>query len=175
MALPTLLGGTVTTTAALEMRDLRGSTDKDIVRLESKIQAEPNTGCWLWTGAVTHDGYGYGVFRMSRPRRNVAAHRAVWELHRGPVPDGLTLDHLCRVRCCVNPDHLEAVAHRVNCLRGISPAALHAKKTSCPHGHAYDTSNTIIRKDGSRRCRSCTKIRDRRRWPKRYARYRAAS
>ena len=113
----------------------------------SKIMPVTESGCWLWTGACT--GSGYGNFRSH------AAHRIVYELLRGPIPEGLELDHLCRVVSCVNPDHLEAVTPRVNNLRSMSPAALHAKKTHCPAGHLYDEANTYVSEAGSRSCRSC--------------------
>jgi HNH endonuclease len=71
--------------------------------------------CWLWTAATN---YGYGVFRIDR--RSIYAHRYAYELLVGPIPDGLQLDHLCRVPPCVNPTHLEPVTHRENILRGTT-------------------------------------------------------
>lgn len=71
------------------------------------------------------------------------------------MEDGLELDHLCRVRCCVNPGHLEPVSHQVNALRGVSPTALNAAKTMCPVGHPYSIENTRISAAGYRFCREC--------------------
>lgn len=84
-------------------------------RLHEKIEPEPMTGCWLWTGAVCSSGYG--TIDIGQTTR--LAHRVSYELHRGPIPDGLTTDHLCRVRACVNPAHMEAVTVRENTVRGI--------------------------------------------------------
>jgi hypothetical protein len=85
----------------------------------------------------------------------VPAHRISYELAFGPVPEGLSLDHLCRVTNCVRPDHLEAVPIGVNILRGSSPSALAARMTECSKGHPFDVANTIRRKNGHRRCRTC--------------------
>lgn len=97
-------------------------------RFERLYEPEPNSGCWLWKGATA---CGYGYFRH-RP-----AHRFAYELYRGPIPEGLQLDHLCRVRSCVNPSHLEAVTQGVNLHRGETIAARNAAKTHCPKGHEY--------------------------------------
>jgi hypothetical protein len=119
---------------------------------EECISPEPNTGCWLWTGS--HDRNGYGQFNKT------TAHRWVFEKLRGPLPPGDELDHLCRVRSCVNPDHLEPVSRRENVLRGTSNAVMHAAKTHCVNGHPFDETNTYMRprRSGatSRSCRACT-------------------
>jgi hypothetical protein len=89
---------------------------KNVVdRLLAMVSMEPNTGCWLWTGAVA-PGTGYARIHAYGMNRN--AHKVSYMELVGPVPDGLDLDHLCRVRCCVNPKHLEPVTHQVNCQRG---------------------------------------------------------
>lgn len=104
--------------------------------------------CWLWTAARTPDGYGSFDKRV--------AHRWAYENCVGPVPDCLELDHLCRVRHCVNPAHLEAVTRCENQRRSpVSAGGRNAAKTHCPRGHEYDESNTRIDADGSRRCRTC--------------------
>ena len=110
-------------------------------------KVERTDACWLWRGYL--NGQGYGSIRwMGRQWR---AHRLVYELTVGSIPPGLTLDHLCRVRHCVNPDHLEPVTNRVNLLRGESPSARHARKTHCPLGHEY----TIWPSESCRRCSIC--------------------
>lgn len=90
------------------------------VRFWKYVTFEPNTGCWLWVGGWCR--YGYGKFNSSRNvnySRTRKAHRTAYELHKGPIADGLTIDHLCRTRCCVNPDHLEPVTDAVNKRRGL--------------------------------------------------------
>jgi hypothetical protein len=108
-------------------------------------------GCWLYRTGMTKWGYS----RVRIAGSAVMAHRFVYEHLVGPIPTGLQLDHLCRVRCCVNPDHLEPVTGRVNILRGIGWAALNASKTHCDHGHPFDEANTYVRANGGRQCRRC--------------------
>lgn len=114
------------------------------------------TGCWHWGGTLSENGYGL----ISGPQREgsdtpsstpIRAHRFSYETTHGPVPDGLEVDHRCRVRPCVNPAHLEAVTSQVNNLRGTSMAAVHAAKTRCPEGHEYDGSGSR----GDRTCSRC--------------------
>jgi hypothetical protein len=120
-------------------------------RLERLIEPEPTSGCWLWIGA--RDVKGYGAFTAEGVHRG--AHRVVYEVFTGErIPDGLTLDHLCRTPCCVNPAHLQIVTMRENTLRGTGLPAQYAKRTSCPQGHPYDDSNTR-RWGGHRLCREC--------------------
>lgn len=113
---------------------------------EDRISPEPNTGCWIWIGSTFARGYGR--------YRNAFAHRISHELHKGPIPDGLVIDHLCRNHWCVNPDHLEAVTQQVNTLRGIGPTARNSRKTHCPRGHPLKGTNLRL-KYGKRYCREC--------------------
>lgn len=113
--------------------------------------ARPDLGpCWLWTRATHPDGYGN--IRVSG--RGRFAHRLAYELEIGPVPEGLELDHLCRVRICVNPDHLEPVTHAENMRRG-STGILRVPQTHCVRGHPFDEQNTRWSK-GRRICRACS-------------------
>lgn len=161
-----------------------GVTAADLERLRSKVKVSPDSGCWEWTGRPAHNGYG----RIGWQGRYIAAHRVMWQLLRGPIPDGLELDHLChnrdkscpggrtcRHRRCVNPDHLEPVTHRENMqrapvtvlneLRGpgvADAAAANRAKTHCPKKHEYTEANTLNYR-GRRYCRACSRDRTARR------------
>ena len=129
-------------------------------RLIEKVSHEPMSGCWLFTGGLDTDGYGMiGIGSMLDGSRTVTkTHRVAYAFLVGPIPEGMTLDHKCRVRCCVNPDHLEPVPQPVNVLRGESPSAKNARKTHCSHGHAFIEANTYItirKGQRQRRCRTC--------------------
>ncbi len=121
-------------------------------RFWTKCTPEPNTGCWLWDGATTGGGYG----NLKYGGRYRPAHRVAYEALVGEVPLGLDLDHLCRVRCCVNPDHLEAVTRRENLRRGDNSyrGAWQLARTHCPSGHAYSVANTYRYKN-RRSCKAC--------------------
>lgn len=115
---------------------------------ESKINKTDD--CWLWTGAKQNRGYGN--------YRSKLAHRVSYERYIGPIPNGLTIDHLCRNRLCVNPAHLEPVTQYENNMRGQTVVAINKKKTHCSNGHELSGANVkvAIRKDGIRRvCRKC--------------------
>lgn len=103
--------------------------------------------CWLWTGAL--DRYGYGQISVGNHREK--AHRATYKALVGPIPEGLVIDHLCRVRNCVNPAHMEPVTLAENTRRGIPSNSL---KSQCPQGHPYDAANTYTGA-GRRDCRAC--------------------
>jgi hypothetical protein len=117
--------------------------------------------CWLWTAA--RKPLGYGQF-LGEGRRKYNAHILSYVLVRGPVPNGLELDHLCRVPGCVNPFHLEAVTHAENVRRGLSKA-LHRPVKACKWGHPYTEENTYLKpRGGFRECRTCRAERDHIRW-----------
>lgn len=109
------------------------------------------SGCWIWLGGV-HDK-GYGAYSR-KPEKPILAHRFAYLTLKGSIPEPLQLDHLCRVRLCVNPDHLEAVTRRENILRGISPAACAARRTHCAKGHPLAGQNLML-DSGHRRCVTC--------------------
>lgn len=130
-------------------------------RLENYIMPEPNTGCWLWTGPVDHNGYGF----ININYHHVRAHRAVYEVLGGKtIPIGLSLDHLCRQPSCVNPDHLEPVTHQENMARsrgkeGRRSGYYLAIRTHCKNGHEFTPENTHHRPgQKARRCRMCERI-----------------
>ncbi len=107
--------------------------------------------CWLWTGKTNKGGYG----EIKVAGQRLRTHRWMYEIVKGPIPDGLQLDHLCRQRACCNPAHLEAVTHRENMMRGKTQTAQKAAQTHCIHGHPFDAANTQWRKNGTRSCRAC--------------------
>jgi hypothetical protein len=137
-------------------------TTGDEKRFWSKV--DKSGECWLWMGTKSR---GYGQFYLYG--RGWPAHRLAYELVIAPIPEGLQLDHLCRVRHCVNPDHLEAVTNKVNCLRGVSPWAVNARKTDCPQGHPYSGENLYTAPSGARYCRTCNRKQTRERSRERYA------
>lgn len=121
-----------------------------VARLMARIEQGP--ACWLWNGYV-HPTTGYGMFTIkgvgSRP-----AHRLVYEELVGPIPEGLEIDHLCRVRHCVNPDHLEPVTRHTNIIRGDGPRITReraARRTHCKHGHEY----AVVGRYSGYRCAEC--------------------
>ncbi len=113
--------------------------------------------CWAWRGSRVGGGYGKAWDRDRK--RGIVAHRLVYELLVGAIPAGLQLDHLCRNRGCVRPDHLEPVTGRENIMRGDTPAARNAAKTRCINGHEYTPENTKLnRATGQRKCRICSRV-----------------
>jgi len=134
---------------------------RKVVKVEEVKGSRAVGGCWLWT-ASTNGGYG----QFTAGGKNRRAHRWLWEVVNGPVPKGLELDHLCRTRNCVNPEHLEAVTHHENVLRGecgLATAALNRAKTECPRGHPYSVENTRYQGTG-RACITCITRRSRERY-----------
>lgn len=135
--------------------------DRESIVLRFADRVLIDTECWLWDGFIQRTGYGWFWMRG----RNVLAHRAAYELFVGPVPDGLQLDHLCRVRRCVNPSHLEPVTLQENTARGESLNAVNAAKSHCLRGHPFDERNTYAYQDprgrARRICRECVRIRGR--------------
>ena len=119
-------------------------------RIVAKIKVNPDTGCWEWQGKLS-SGYG----RVVWDGRIQVVHRVVFTILAGQIPAGLDLDHLCRVRHCVNPDHLEPVTRGENVLRSpIAPTAVNARKTHCPAGHEYAPETTYVDSRGYRHCTS---------------------
>lgn len=116
------------------------------------------SGCWIWTGAVSSSGYGsVGVHG-----KNICCHRFSYEMRHGKIPQKLQIDHLCRVKLCVNPEHLEVVTKEENNRRGFSPSAINIRKSFCPKGHPYYGSNLRLKKCGGRECRECDNAKHRR-------------
>lgn len=120
-------------------------------RFIDKIEPEPNSGCWLWTGCWMR--LGYGMVRWARKTR--LAHRVVFEYFRGQIPADRELDHLCRVRSCVNQDHLEIVTRSENTMRGDTLPVRRRNQTHCKHGHLLSGPNMRRNALGHRCCRAC--------------------
>jgi hypothetical protein len=142
-------------------------------RFWAKVQKTET--CWVWTASI--NTYGYGIFAVTdSPVTNSAgyayAHRYAYTLLVGPIPEGKQLDHLCRVRHCVRPSHLEPVTVRQNLMRGQTHAAHNAAKTHCPKGHPYDAANTWRDGKGKRVCLICKRKRNRL-WMRTYNRRKA--
>ena len=108
------------------------------------------SACWLWPSV---DRYGYGLIAVDG--KTQLAHRVAFRLFRGPVPDGMQLDHLCRQRNCINAFHLDPVDNDTNCVRGNGFVVANRSKVACINGHPFDDANTYSRPRGGRGCRSC--------------------
>ena len=144
-------------TAEAERELVRGL---DPVRFWAKV--EKTATCWTWTGSIGSRGYGVVYYDRDPVHERLMAHRVAKILAGEIIPDGLQLDHLCRVRHCVNPAHTEAVTLKENIMRGFWRGAVNARKTHCQHGHPLAGQNLIVRADLKRACRKCKQILGRR-------------
>ncbi len=135
------------------------SEDKRKAKFFEKILFIPFHDCWEWGGEVADKGYGR--FHLGPGKKYIQAHRYSLGLCV-PLTPGLVVDHTCRNRACVNPKHLRQVNAKTNATENsISIPARNLAKTHCVKGHAYDETNTIIRKKGNRGCRECKRIQGR--------------
>lgn len=125
-------------------------------RFWPKVQKTPT--CWIWTAGTTKDGYGRIYLGGGRGAKRSVAHRVAYELLVGSVPDGMVLDHLCRVTSCVNPDHLEVVTVRENTRRGTNAWATAHRTGTCHRGHSLAEGNYYVGTNGSRTCKECSRI-----------------
>jgi len=129
-----------------------------IERIKARILYRPGSRCWHYCGIISD--LGYGIVKIGGRRTRV--HRIVYEYYVGPIPAGLTINHLCHVRHCVNPDHMEVVTLRENLSGWRSGNRI---KTHCPHGHPYDEANTrwyaqkVPGRALGRMCKTCERAR----------------
>lgn len=118
-------------------------------KYQDKVNKTPD--CHIWIGSI--NPYGYGIIFINGKHKQ--AHRIAFEARYGIIPKGMVINHLCRVRNCVNPDHLEIATHKTNILSGLSPSAINSLKTHCSNGHEFTEENTKITSRGWRECRAC--------------------
>lgn len=130
---------------------MKPTDDEAAARFWARMDVDER-GCWIWQGSI-NSGTGYGQVYFGG--RTTSVHRVSYELMRGVIPRGLHIDHLCRVRACGNPMHLELVTPRVNALRGEGPSAQNGRKERCKRGHSFDEENTGYKPNGARVCKRC--------------------
>lgn len=121
-----------------------------IVRWAKYVDRPNDDDCWIWNGAVDHTGYG----RFKAAGKITLVHRWTYEHFVGPIPAGLTIDHLCRNTVCVNYRHFEVVTRAENARRGNPNTG----KTHCHQGHEFTEANTYVKPNGRRDCRACRKV-----------------
>lgn len=139
-----------------------------VERFWDKVSPEPMSGCWLWIGATNEDGYGRIIPGGADSKKPRLAHRVSFHLFRGPIPNGREINHKCRVRCCVNPDHLEAVTRTQHLKidadifeRGLKKGRAtvrrnQQRRTHCKYGHAL-TKDNLTNEKNRRRCLTCAR------------------
>lgn len=127
-----------------------------IERFLSKV--EKTNSCWLWKRCILKSGYG----QCWDGKKRVRAHRLSYRLFVGEIPDEVVIDHVCRIRKCVNPDHLRLLSNKENILIGTGASAVNSKKSHCIRGHKFTTDNTNLKKRPSgrveRNCKQCRKL-----------------
>lgn len=138
-------------------------------KIQERISVDPVSGCWNWTAGRDRGGYG----RITVDATTKLAHRVSYEEFRGPIPDGMFLDHLCRNPACCNPAHLEPVTNAENILRGIRKQ----RQTHCKNGHPLSGDNLLVvypkmRKNGTpsprRVCLTCSRVFKREHWRRKH-------
>lgn len=140
-----------------ERRRRRHRPKDQVERFWSKVTSAPADECWLWRPALNSRGYGVFSFSVNCVTTREMAHRFAYRNLIGEIPDGLILDHECRVHACVNPWHLDPVTYAVNVHRGkaMQNGQHNRDKSHCRNGHEYSFANTSVNAQGHRRCRTC--------------------
>lgn len=126
-----------------------------IERLMERVDKRGPLGCWPWLSTRNSEGYGMFTLQVEGRRVSRPAHRLVWTELVGEIPADKVLDHICRVRHCVRPEHLEIVTFRANVLRGVGPTAQNARRSECVNGHQLTPANLYLTREGHRHCRTC--------------------
>ena len=143
--------------------DQRNEAERQHVRARLTERADVverghDTSCWISNRARMSNGYT----RMYHSGKLWLTHRLSYEAHRGPIPDGLVIDHLCRQRACINPDHLEPVTMRINLIRGEGFIGQQSRRTHCIHDHPLAGENLYVSPRGTRHCQTCRRASRRR-------------
>ena len=125
-------------------------TPRQLINFEKKYIPEPNSGCWLWMAALKRDGY-------AKFTSHSTGHKMAFLHWNGVVPEGKEIDHICGVKCCVNPQHLQAITHKENVAKSGS-WDFNRRKTHCPKGHPYSGENLYI-SGTNRQCNICRRER----------------
>lgn len=140
----------------MNKRCLKAFESKYLVLLKSRFlsKVEKAGSCWNWLGYIEKEGYGACSVKGVMWK----AHRVSFELFKNEIPEGFQIDHLCRNRKCVNPEHLDAVTPKINVLRSNAPTAVNARRTHCRRGHELRGENLHVTTIGGRRCKACHRV-----------------
>lgn len=146
-------------------------TNKIVSYLLNRVEQVTESGCWIWTGALNSWGYGNMAYRTPKGKiKYIGTHRMSYLAHKGTIPKGMTIDHLCRVVSCINPYHLECVTNLENNYRSDNISARNKRKTHCHKGHPLEGENLYLYKpkgkQARRDCRQCRRITDSKRKPR---------
>ena len=127
-----------------------------IDRVLNRVERIPFSGCWVFTGAINH--FGYGIVGLQNSKKIDRTHRVAYRHFKGEIPTGLVIDHICRNPACVNPRHLQAISQSDNIKRSLL-VKMRGARTHCKHGHEFTPENTkYVKGQRGRRCAKCLQI-----------------